>query len=170
MFSYFSPCYKKRIPYFSLVAFDRIVLSKVNVCDSGSAARFFYCAKASKADRDEGLDAFEEARCGHMEDDGYDIRMGNGVPRDTRRRNIHPTVKPVALMRYLVRLITPPNGLCLDPFLGSGSTGKAAMLEGFRFVGIEREAEYFAIAEARIRHAAAAREREESEPMQAALL
>ncbi len=91
----------------------------------GSAARFFYCAKTSKKDRNEGLD------------DG----------------NTHPTVKPTELMRYLVRLVTPPNGLVLDPFCGSGSTGKAAVLEGFQFLGIEQDAEYAAIAEARIRHA-----------------
>ena len=84
----------------------------------GSAARFFYCAKASKRDRGEG--------------------------------NIHPTVKPTDLMRYLCRLVTPPNGVVLDPFMGSGSTGKAAMLEGFDFIGIELNADYFAIAEARI--------------------
>jgi site-specific DNA-methyltransferase (adenine-specific) len=86
--------------------------------DSGSAARFFYCAKASKADR------------------GSD--------------NKHPTVKPTDLMRYLCRLVTPPGGVVLDPFTGSGSTGKGAVLEGFRFIGIEREAEYVEIARARI--------------------
>jgi site-specific DNA-methyltransferase (adenine-specific) len=84
------------------------------------SARFFYCAKTSKRDRDEG--------------------------------NNHPTVKPTDLMRYLCRLVTPPDGLVLDPFMGSGSTGKAAVLEGFRFIGIEREAEYVAIAQARINH------------------
>jgi site-specific DNA-methyltransferase (adenine-specific) len=88
--------------------------------DSGSAARFFYCAKASKADRGDA--------------------------------NHHPTVKPTDLMRYLCRLVTPPNGTVLDPFMGSGSTGKAAILEGFRFIGIEREAEYLEIARARIDH------------------
>jgi site-specific DNA-methyltransferase (adenine-specific) len=88
------------------------------VLDSGSAARFFYCAKASRADR------------------GDD--------------NHHPTVKPTALMRYLCRLVTPPGGVVLDPFTGSGSTGKGAVLEGFRFIGIEREAEYVEIAKARI--------------------
>jgi DNA modification methylase len=92
--------------------------------DSGSAARFFYCAKASRDDRDEGL------------------------PMD--RHSSHPTVKPTDLMRYLCRLVTPPNGIVLDPFTGSGSTGKAAMAEGFRFIGIEREAEYIEIARARI--------------------
>jgi len=86
--------------------------------DTGSAARFFYCAKASKADREQG--------------------------------NGHPTVKPTDLMRYLCRLVTPPGGVVLDPFMGSGSTGKAALLEGFRFIGIERDAEYLEIARGRI--------------------
>jgi DNA modification methylase len=86
--------------------------------DTGSAARFFYCAKASRIDRG--------------------------------AENTHPTVKPTDLMRYLCRLVTPPGGLVLDPFMGSGSTGKAAVLEGFRFVGIERESSYLAIAEARV--------------------
>jgi site-specific DNA-methyltransferase (adenine-specific) len=85
--------------------------------DTGSAARFFYCAKASKKDRG---------------------------------ANTHPTVKPTDLMRYLCRLVTPPNGVVLDPFMGSGSTGKAAVMEGFNFIGIEREADYIEIARARI--------------------
>jgi hypothetical protein len=85
--------------------------------NGGSAARFFYCPKASKKDR-EG--------------------------------STHPTIKPTDLMRYLCRLVTPPGGVVLDPFMGSGSTGKAAILEGFRFIGIEREAEYVEIARARI--------------------
>lgn len=89
--------------------------------DSGSAARFFYCAKASKSDRNAGAE------------------------------NIHPTVKPTELMRYLCRLVTPPGGRVLDPFMGSGSTGRGALLEGFRFAGIEMDAEYMKIAEARIR-------------------
>lgn len=86
--------------------------------DSGSAARFFYCAKASKSDRGVG--------------------------------NIHPTVKPLALMRYLVRLVTPPGGIVLDPFTGSGTTGVAAKAEGVSFIGMEREPEYHRIATARI--------------------
>lgn len=86
--------------------------------DAGSAARFFYCAKANKKDREAD--------------------------------NLHPTVKPTDLMRYLCRLVTPTNGLVFDPFMGSGSTGKAALLEGFRFIGIEREAEYTNIAKARL--------------------
>lgn len=119
-----------------------------------SAARFFYCAKASKADRDEGLDEFEVKRTGGMRatQDGS-MLTGSGNERITARANIHPTVKPTDLMRYLCRLVTPPGGVVLDPFMGSGSTGKAAMLEGFRFIGIEREAEYVEIANARIKAA-----------------
>lgn len=114
--------------------------------NGGSAARFFYCAKASKSDRDEGCEGLEEKACGLMEDDNYAWPDG----RDVKRRNSHPTVKPTALMRYLCRLVTPPNGLILDPFMGSGSTGKAAMLEGFRFIGIDKESEYVEIARRRI--------------------
>ena len=126
----------------------------------GDAARFFYCAKASKRDRDEGLEGFEAKPAASAYGDGLNtatkIRTAKqaeaGVSRDLRR-NHHPTVKPADLMRYLCRLVTPPGGVVLDPFTGSGSTGKAAMLEGFRFIGIEREAEYAEIARARIQAA-----------------
>jgi site-specific DNA-methyltransferase (adenine-specific) len=119
--------------------------------DSGSAARFFYCAKASRDDRDEGCGALEEKRCGSMQaTEESSMLTSAGNERTTQRRNTHSTVKPFDLMRYLCRLITPPNGIVLDPFTGSGSTGKAAMAEGFRFIGIEREAEYIEIARARI--------------------
>jgi len=118
----------------------------------GDAARFFYCAKASKADRDEGCEGLSEQRGGslNMRTDGHS--QANGMDTGPRR-NHHPTVKPTDLMRYLCRLVTPPGGVVLDPFMGSGSTGKAAVLEGFRFIGIEREAEYVEIARTRI-HAA----------------
>lgn len=112
----------------------------------GSAARFFYCAKASKADRDEGLEGFEAKQVFGDEGGTYQGLSNSNKPS----RNHHPTVKPTALMRYLCRLITPPGGIVLDPFIGSGSTGKAARLEGFQFIGIEREAEYVQIARARI--------------------
>jgi DNA modification methylase len=112
----------------------------------GDAARFFYCAKASKRDRDEGLDGFEARN--NMRVNGP--RESEDAKTATLRANHHPTVKPTDLMRYLCRLVTPPGGVVLDPFTGSGSTGKAAMLEGFRFIGIEREAEYVEIARARI--------------------
>jgi DNA modification methylase len=115
--------------------------------DSGSAARFFYCAKASKKDRNEGLDGFEDVAT-HR----YGAGIGEGLTPDAPSigKNHHPTVKPTTLMQYLVRLVTPPNGIVLDPFLGSGSTGKAAMYEGFNFVGIELTPEYLPIAKARI--------------------
>jgi len=125
--------------------------------DSGSAARFFYCAKASKADRDEGCEGLEERAANSAYGDGMNTatkvrtveQSEHGVSCDLRR-NLHPTVKPTDLMRYLCRLVTPLGGTVLDPFMGSGSTGKACALEGFRFIGIEREAEYIAIARARI--------------------
>jgi DNA modification methylase len=123
------------------------------VGDSGSVARFFYCAKASKADRDEGCEGLEEREnaSGNYGTKGVNLtRKDGGENRVLPRRNNHPTVKPTALMRYLCRLVTPPGGVVLDPFTGSGSTGKAAILEGFRFIGIEREAEYVEIAKARI--------------------
>jgi site-specific DNA-methyltransferase (adenine-specific) len=93
--------------------------------DSGGASRFFYVAKASKRDRNEGLE----------------------------NQNSHPTVKPTELMKYLIKLVTPPNGTVLDPFTGSGSTGKAALLEGCSFIGIEMTEDYIPIIEGRLRHA-----------------
>jgi site-specific DNA-methyltransferase (adenine-specific) len=122
------------------------------VGDSGSAARFFYCAKASRTDREAGLREAER--------NAYSDFAGtpeHGPKQNVRARNHHPTVKPTALMRYLCRLVTPPGGIVLDPFAGSGSTGKGATLEGFRFIGIEREAEYVGIARARIAAVAADR-------------
>jgi site-specific DNA-methyltransferase (adenine-specific) len=121
--------------------------------DSGSAARFFYCAKANKRDRNEGLDNFQPKRDA---DRNTDNGVGGNNPRNrtnTPKLNHHPTVKPTDLMRYLCRLITPPGGTILDPFTGSGSTGKAAILEGFNFIGIELDPDYITIAQARIDHA-----------------
>ena len=123
----------------------------------GASARFFYCAKASKADRDEGCEKLQERSAGECVDRvegsaGMESPRA-GAGRTSGSRNHHPTVKPTDLMRYLCRLVTPPSGIVLDPFMGSGSTGKAAMLEGFAFVGIEREAEYIDIAKARIQSA-----------------
>jgi site-specific DNA-methyltransferase (adenine-specific) len=119
--------------------------------DEGSAARFFYCAKASKRDRDEGCEGMEAKSRGQE----YGLNAGGNLPQQTPhkhepQRNYHPTVKPTDLMRYLCRLVTPPGGIVLDPFMGSGSTGKAAKLEGFNFIGIELDADYLKIAEARI--------------------
>lgn len=115
---------------------------------NGSKARFYYCPKASSKDRDDGLDDFESrAR----------PTMGNGIggqpdQQKANNKNTHPSVKPTELMRYLCRLVTPKNGIVLDPFMGSGSTGKAAILEGFDFIGIDMNEEYFKIAEARIKN------------------
>ena len=122
--------------------------------DSGSAARFFYCAKASKKDRSEGLDhmPLQQPVGGADKWTEQDRRKGEGVTRQPSA-NFHPTVKPTDLMRYLCRLITPPNGVILDPFTGSGSTGKAAVLEGFNFIGVEQSEEYINIAQARIESA-----------------
>ena len=119
------------------------------VCEPSCGSKFIYCAKASKKDRDEGLDGFEEKVGGGMSG----RHDGSLEGKIVMRRNIHPTVKPTDLMRYLCRLVTPPNGVVLDPFMGSGSTGKAAMLEGFRFVGVDMTEEYVGIAEARIQKA-----------------
>jgi site-specific DNA-methyltransferase (adenine-specific) len=110
----------------------------------GEAARFFYSPKADGTDRDEGLTG-SAAVAG-----GMSGRRDGSMGSVTMRRNIHPTVKPTDLMQYLCRLVTPPGGTVLDPFMGSGSTGKAAQMEGFRFIGCERDPDYFAIAKARI--------------------
>jgi site-specific DNA-methyltransferase (adenine-specific) len=97
------------------------------------------------------MEGFEEKPLSDRGEDG--MRDKNSiVTRQTCHKNIHPTVKPIALMQYLIRLITPPNGTILDPFNGSGSTGCAAMLENMTYIGIEREEEYIAISEARIEH------------------
>lgn len=123
--------------------------------DTGGASRFFYQAKASRAERNAGLDDFEEATGGQAtdrQDGSAGLRSPRaGAGRTGGSRNVHPTVKPIDLMRWLVRLVTPPGGTVLDPFTGSGTTGIAAGLEGFDFVGIEREAEYREIAEARLK-------------------
>lgn len=131
--------------------------------DSGSAARFFYCAKASKADRDAGCEGLGLHGPGRTCYDPQYHEGGGKLP--PRTGNHHPTVKPTDLMRYLCRLITPPGGVVLDPFTGSGSTGRGAILEGFRFIGIEREADYITIARARIEDAVAVRAREAAQLM-----
>jgi site-specific DNA-methyltransferase (adenine-specific) len=128
--------------------------------DEGGASRFFYVAKASTAERNAGLDGFDEQAGGIygggagipklVTDENGDSRYATPLELNRTRANVHPTVKPIDLMRWLVRLVTPPGGLVLDPFTGSGTTGCAAVLEGFDFVGIEREPEYVGIARARI--------------------
>ena len=117
-----------------------------------TTSRYFYHAKASKADRDEGLEGFELRQGGSLSG-GADTRNEVAKTNQPLRSNPHPTVKPKQLMRYLVKLVTPKGGLVLDPFMGSGSTGKACMLEGMRFIGMELSEEYLKIAEARIEHA-----------------
>jgi site-specific DNA-methyltransferase (adenine-specific) len=114
------------------------------------AARFFYTAKASRVERERGLSHREPETVGDGRHTSNDTAYQRGK---SERRNIHPTVKPVSVMRWLVRLVTPPNGVVLDPYTGSGTTGIACVLEGFDFLGCELSPEYCAIAESRIAHA-----------------
>jgi site-specific DNA-methyltransferase (adenine-specific) len=124
--------------------------------DKGGASRFFYQAKVSKAERNMGLDGFEEKRGGAMMANTGDKMVLGGASLKgeykeiQKQKNTHPTIKPVNLMTYLCRLITPKGGTILDPFMGSGSTGIAALLEGFNFIGMEMDEDYFKIAESRI--------------------
>lgn len=126
------------------VLLDETVAQLLDDHVGSEVSRFFYTAKTSRKEREAGL------------------------PQGDKRANVHPTVKPIELMRYLVRLITPSQGTVLDPFMGSGSTGCAAALEGFDFVGIERESEYFEIAQRRIEHRR--NEAKNNEPKQGKLL
>ena len=134
---------------------------KTNKTDNsvGGASRFFYVAKASKRDRNEGLEHLEQIVTGSFDGNAdlqNDRKIGaNPSQPNQPRQNFHPTVKPTDLMRYLIKLVTPPNGVVLDPFTGSGSTGKAAILEGFRFIGIEMTEDYIPIIEGRLKHAEA---------------
>jgi site-specific DNA-methyltransferase (adenine-specific) len=125
--------------------------------DSGGASRFFYVAKASKRDRNEGLDNLATKVNGKMmrKANNTSNEPSEGFERFTTQpaQNFHPTVKPTSLMEYLIKLVTPPNGTVLDPFTGSGSTGKAAILQGFDFIGIEMTEEYLPIIEGRLKHA-----------------
>lgn len=114
--------------------------------DSGGASRFFYVAKASKRDRNEGLD--DQPQKASSNYGSIQERSSNPV-----KANFHPTVKPTELMRYLIKLVTPANGIVLDPFTGSGSTGKAALLDGYQFIGIELTTDYLPIIEGRLTHA-----------------
>jgi site-specific DNA-methyltransferase (adenine-specific) len=134
--------------------------------DSGSASRYFYCAKASKKDRDEGLEEIEEKPYAVSNQAIAELKRGNLENTENRsqmnsvqmRKNTHPTVKPTDLMQYLVRLVTPNGGTILDPFNGSGSTGKAVMYENkernknYKYIGIELTEEYLPIAKARIEY------------------
>ena len=127
------------------------------VGDSGGASRFFYVAKPSRFDRDAGLHDLPSRTAGQATDreegsDGLRSPRAGAGRTSGGVKNHHPTVKPVLLMEWLVRLVTPPGGLVLDPFLGSGTTGAAAVRQAYRFIGIEREAEYVEIAKRRIAH------------------
>jgi DNA modification methylase len=118
--------------------------------DKGGASRFFYCAKASKSERNKGLEGFEEKQTIGGGGTYNEEAAGKYGSIKAEAKNFHPTVKPIKLMQYLARLITPPNGIVLDPFCGSGTTGIACKLEGFEFVGMEQDPEYTKIAQARI--------------------
>jgi site-specific DNA-methyltransferase (adenine-specific) len=126
--------------------------------DSGGASRFFYCPKVSKSERNEGLDSLQTKQTtgggGGIGDYKNDVNSASGKfgSEKAPSKNNHPTVKPVDLMLYLIRLVTPKGGVTLDPFMGSGSSGKAAVRGGFDFIGIERETEYFEIAKSRIEY------------------
>ena len=137
--------------------------SSVGITDSGSTARFFYTAKASASERNMGLYGFETKKAGELQGGRKEGSAGSVMPSDGRinpyagagspKHNFHPTVKPIDLMRYLCRLITPKGGLVLDPFIGSGTTGIAAKQEKMHYIGIEIDEQYLAIAEARIKAA-----------------
>jgi site-specific DNA-methyltransferase (adenine-specific) len=118
------------------------------IANEGSAARFFYCAKASRPDRNAGLPSSGAQAVAT----GATMREREDADWSARNGNHHPTVKPTDLMAYLVRLVTPPGGLVLDPFMGSGSIGKACMREGFLFAGVDMTSEYVEIARTRIEH------------------
>lgn len=130
------------------------ILDEQSGIDSGGASRFFYIAKANKWERNFGLDEFEQKQTtgGGIGNYLEDINSASGKYGSEKapNKNIHPTVKPIKLMQYLVRLITPPNGIVLDPFAGSGTTGIACKIDGYNFVGLELSEEYSAIARQRI--------------------
>ena len=143
---------------------------------SSEASRFFYCSKTSKKDRNEGCDELEEKeqahstnmRCGNcnkliLSGNGDSCKCENKLEVRHKAKNHHPTVKPTDLMLYLIRLVTPKGKTTLDPFMGSGSTGKAAIRGGFDFIGIEREKEYYDIAKARIKYE---QEKQKPDPQQ----
>lgn len=124
-----------------------------NYPGEGGASKFFYVSKVSKKERNLGLEDFEDKEQKNI-NSTFSNRIENGIVTNTRTdnptKNNHPTVKPINLLTYLCRLITPPNGTILDPYMGSGSSGISALLEGFNYVGMEMEEEYFRIAEGRI--------------------
>jgi site-specific DNA-methyltransferase (adenine-specific) len=139
------------------VILDEVSAQIINQQSGENPSRFFYQAKASKRDRNEGLEDLEDGRVGSF-NGNVDETPGRKIGANPDRpnlpgKNTHPTVKPTALMRYLIKLVTPEGGVVLDPFTGSGSTGKAALLDGFQFVGVELTEEYLPIIEGRLRWA-----------------
>lgn len=121
--------------------------------DAGGASRFFFVPKPSRRERDFGCEDLPQrtpGECTDRAEGSAGLTAYAGAGRSGGGRNPHPTVKPVALMRWLIALVTPPGGIVLDPFLGSGTTGMAAVADGYQFVGIEREQEYLTVATARI--------------------
>lgn len=136
----------------------KAVESKALYNDKGGASRFFYVAKASQKERNKGLEDFDKKPLAFSNQAKAELARGNTEFADETkmhnkvqfRANNHPTIKPIKLMQYLVRLVTPPNGVVLDPFMGSGTTGIACKLEGFDFVGMEQDENYHKIAQARI--------------------
>jgi site-specific DNA-methyltransferase (adenine-specific) len=118
--------------------------------ENRGASRFFYCAKASKSERNAGLEGMPEKEKKTLNDYANPSEGRTASKSGSAMANHHPTVKPVKLMEYLVRMVTPPGGVVLDPFMGSGTTGVAAKNLGFEFIGIEREPQYAEIAEKRI--------------------
>lgn len=138
---------KTRNSYGDFAGQESVELGRgVNV---GGASRFYYCAKPSKAERNAGLNHLTK-KSGGSNARGFTADVANGNDRNAPTHNHHPTVKPLELMQWLCRLVTPKGGIVLDPFCGSGTTGRAAVAEGFSFVGIELDPEYAAIARARI--------------------
>ena len=133
--------------------------------DKGGASRFFYVAKASKKDRNEGLDGLPEK----PGPDGMrrNLEAGESGGRGLDRSNFHPTVKPTQLMEYLIKLVTPEGGTVLDPFTGSGSTGKAALLNGFKFIGCELTEDYLPIIEGRLSWASANKDKYQADKVAA---
>ena len=134
------------------IIFDEEAGKILDEQSEGGASRFFYCPKTSKRDRNEGLDEFEDKQTQGMRANAGPALVSDDESGRTTAKNNHPTVKPTDLMLYLIRLVTPKGGTTIDPFMGSGSTGKAAVRGGFDFVGIEREEEYMEIATARIQY------------------
>jgi site-specific DNA-methyltransferase (adenine-specific) len=140
------------------VILDEAAAETLDQQSKSESSRFFYVARAGKRDRNEGLDELPDGywelqgHQGNKAEDGISNKSGTGTVAGFSK-NYHPTVKPTTLMSYLIKLVTPPGGTVLDPFTGSGSTGKAAILDGFDFVGIEMTEEYLPIIEGRLAYA-----------------